>query len=228
MRNPALHDALRSFALEAAALNRAPTRARAPRWSSTWLDEVSRGGSRLYRYEARTKILHRRPLAAPLRARDFPGRGRRARGGRGRMAAGQRPARRAGRARASGHARAPVRGRHQLRLPGGALRARLPRGGADPRPATPSAHAWSPRCPGAWMEAGLSSGRHLGGGLSLVRGDTFDAPARRRLGRGGERAPRCCACSNVTWPPVARSPRPRPRSGSAASSGCCDCGRRAP
>ena len=67
MRNRALHDALRDFALEAAALLTDDLKDGA----EVEFDVVDEGGGRgpaLYRYEPRTERVHRRALAAAARA----------------------------------------------------------------------------------------------------------------------------------------------------------------
>ncbi len=118
-----------------------------------------------------------RALVAPARAGHLRPRRGGARQRRLAVAAGERRRRRrqrrAGRAGAAGDARAPVRGRHQLRLPRGALRARLPRGRGHPLPR---------RAGGA------------GRGAAARRGDRglADRP-RRRAGIGARRGRRRAA-----------------------------------
>ena len=132
------------------------------------------------------------------------------------VAASARDARRAGRARAAGDARAPLRGRHQLRLPRGALRARVRGGGATLyRDAVARARggAAAPAC-------GIETRRGgPGRGLSLVRGDCVDAPARGGLA-GGRRERRAGGALRARARRAAddRHPGvPRPRSASGGS-----------
>ena len=125
-----LHDALRDFALESAkhAARRAGGGRRAgvrPRRGQR------RAGPTLYHYRPLTgRFIAERWDAAARRCRSCAAGGRAAGLRRGRLPADERPARRGGRARAARDARAPVRGRHGLHLPRGALRARLRRGRA--------------------------------------------------------------------------------------------------
>ena len=116
------------------------------------------------------------------------------------VAARERAARRAGRAGAPGDARAPVRGRHQLRLPGGALRARVPRGGADALPrrrARACDRAAARRLDGgrpgragrrAVARARRPLRRAARGRLPRGRRGHGDAPVRARARRAGRRA----------------------------------------
>jgi hypothetical protein len=171
MRNPVLHDALRSFALEAAALLSADQGEGAEVVFDV-VDEVSRGGSRLYRYEARTGqfIADRWPRIRELDT--FPG------------AASELGAGAAAWLRMSG-----LRGEQAEP----ALQAMLERLYEDAtsfgfpeerfervyREVELTLYRDAVRSrviaplPGAWMEAERVN---LGGGLSLVRGDRFDAP----------------------------------------------------
>ena len=184
MRNRALHDALRT------------SRWRPPRLTEELkagaeveFDVVDEGGGRgpaLYRYEPRTGafIEERWPQLRELPTAE---RERHELGARLCLAARERTARRAGRAGAAGDARAALRGRHQLRLPRGPLRARLRRG---------RAHALPRRGPRTGDRAGARSldgrrARGLGDGPSPVRGD---AP------RACTTAPLSCACWSATVP----------------------------
>ena len=171
MRNPALHDALRSFALEAAALLSADQGEGAEVVFDV-VDRASRGGSVMYRYEARTGayIADRWPRLRELET--FPaaaaelGAGAaawlRVNGLRGEQAE---PALRAMLERLYEDATSfgfpeerfeRVYAEVELTLYKDAVRARV---------VAP--------LPGAWMEAERVN---LGDGLSLVRGDRFDAP----------------------------------------------------
>ena len=144
MRNRALHDALRT------------SRSRPPRCSRTSCGPAPRSRSSVDEEPGRrractataplTTRVHRRALGSAARAAGLRTGCRGARRGRARPTCGERPARRALRARAAGDARAALRGRHRLRVPGGALRAGLRRGGAA-LSRNPARIAWSHRCP---------------------------------------------------------------------------------
>ena len=180
MRNRALHDALRDFALEAAALLTDDLKAGA----EVEFDVVDEGGGRgpaLYRYRPLTGAFIDGALGAAARAAGLRAGLPRARRRRLRLAARERPARRAGRAGAARDARAALRGRHELRLPGGALRARLRRGGADalPRRRARARDRAAPR---------RVDGRRAGGARRRPL-----ARARRRA-RGPARAARSLLC----------------------------------
>ena len=208
MRNRALHDALRDFALEAAALLTEELKAGA----ELEFDVVDEGGGRgpaLYRYEPRTgafideRWARLRELPAYERACARAGRRRR------RVAARERAARRAGRAGAARDARAPVRGRHQLRLPRGALRARLRGGRADAVPRR-RARARDRAACGArgWRPTRVE----LGDGLSLVRGDAASTEAATS---GDGEPPAACSSATCRRTTRFRPPRPAPLPGSS-------------
>ena len=140
--------------------------------------------------------LPRRALAAPARAGPLPARAPSARrgaalwlrvngsGGRGEQAE---PALR-------GDARAPLRGRHQLRLPRGALRARLRRGRGDALPRR-LPRAWSRRC-AAWHRGRADRpGRRPRARARRVD----DAPPEAVCPRTATASRRCCACSSATY-----------------------------
>ena len=249
MRNRALHDALRNFALEAAALLTDELKGGA----EVEFDVVDEGGGRgpaLYRYEPRTGafIEERWPRLRELPvARGGVPRARRRRLG---VAARERAARRAGRARAARDARAAVRGRDQLRLPRGALRARVRRGRADAVPrCRPRARDRAAarrvdarRARGAGRRP-LARARRRDGGparphLASVRARARRArrrpdPGRRggralRLGRDGDAAVgsrAACRSSRPAGASPTRRAGSRCRSarapGRAAASGCC-------
>jgi hypothetical protein len=171
MRNPVLHDALRSFALEAAALLSADQGEGAEVIFDV-VDEVSRGGSRLYRYEARTGafIAERWPRLRELET--FPaaaselGAGAaawlRVNGLRGEQAE---PALQAMLERLYEDATSFGFPEERFERVYTEVELTLYRDAVRSRVVAP--------LPGAWMEAERVN---LGGGLSLVRGDRFDAP----------------------------------------------------
>ena len=180
MRNRALYGALRDFALEAAALLTEDLRAGA----EVEFDVIDQAGpprSGPLPLQAAHEAVPRRALAAPARARHSRPRCGRARQ-RGRAVAarqrrGHGDQRRAGRAGPAGDARAPVRGRDQLRLPRGALRARLPRGRGHALPRRPGGARRGARCAACAIEAGPHRARR--------RPRARARRARRRAGRGG-------------------------------------------
>jgi hypothetical protein len=171
MRNPALHDALRSFALEAAALLSAD-QGEGAEVTFDVVDEISRGGSRLYRYEARTGafIADRWPRLRELET--FPpaaaelGAGAaawlRMNGLRGEQAE---PALQAMLERLYEDATSFGFPEERFERVYREVELTLYRDAVRSRVVAP--------LPGAWMEAERVN---LGGGLSLVRGDRFDAP----------------------------------------------------
>jgi hypothetical protein len=171
MRNPDLHDALRNFALEAAALLSADQGEGAEVVFDV-VDEVSRGGSRLYRYEARTGafIADRWPRLCELET--FPsaaaelGAGAaawlRMNGLRGEQAE---PALRAMLERLYEDATSFGFPEERFERVYREVELTLYRDAVRSRVVAP--------LPGAWMEAERVN---LGGGLSLVRGDRFEAP----------------------------------------------------
>ncbi len=185
MRNRLLHDALRDFALESAALLTDDLRDGAEVEFDV-IDEGAEARPRALSLQAAHRGLPGRALGAPARAAGLPARGRRARRRRLGLAARERPARRAGRAGAAGDARAPLRGRHELRLPRGALRARLRRGRAHalPRLRTCARGRAAARGGASRSTASISA---AGCGSSAARGWTL--PRRRSGARTGEGEP---------------------------------------
>ena len=143
----------------------------APSSSSTWTRSPAARGPVLYRYRPLTERFIRERWDLPPRAALLPHGGRDARQRRHHLPAREGPARRAGRAGAPGDARAALRGRHQLRVPGGALRARLRGGRADALPGH-----------GARHRAGLAA-RRLHRRPARGAGRRFGARARRRRRR---------------------------------------------
>ena len=206
MRNRALHDALRDFALEAAALLSDDLKAGAEVEFDV-VDEGDRRGPVLYRYQPRTGAFiggrWERLRELPALPPRLHGAGRGCR----ELAAGQRPARRAGRAGAAGDARAALRGRHQLRLPRGALRARLQGGRDDALPR---------RCTRPRRRA--ARGRLDGGRADrLRRGPLASSAATTPTRRPRPSTPsaataprRSSACSTATWRPTSASARATP------------------
>ena len=200
MRNRALYGALRDFALETAALlTEDSARRRRGRVRRDRPGRPARPGA--LPVQAAHGGVPRRALAAPARAAHL-----RRRGGaswaaapavaarerrRGATSAASRPSRRCGRCSSASTRTRPVR------LPRGALRARLPRGGGDALPRRAGGRVVAP-LRGVAIEAERID---LGDGLSLVRGEVGGRARARRSGPengDGEPAVLCVLERDVT------------------------------
>ena len=175
--------ALRNFALEAAALLSDDLRAGAEVEFDV-VDEEGRAGRRSTA-TSRASTPSSNRAGSACASSVLPRRLPRARRRRVQLAADERPARRAGRAGAAGHARAPLRGRHELRLPEerfervySEVEGTLYRDAVRARLLAP--------LDGASMDAERVE---LGGGLSLVRGDLAEAPREAVYPEGGDGEP---------------------------------------